>query len=81
MIKAWTAADEAAYQALAKERAERLEVQRKPVIRVVTSLVSFPKFREETVEHIADIFIQRADAIRDALEPFDSGVRVSESPI
>lgn len=70
----WTTEDEAALNALTKRRAAVMEVHRHR-LKEVLAQVSAPKFTED--ERV-DAAMRYADALRDALLPFDSGVRAAQ---
>ena len=71
----WTKLDEAMLNEL-QERKAAFELARiRPVIEMVCKV--HPKITDygAVIQEIADRMIEHADMIRDALAPFDSGVR------
>lgn len=66
----WTRQQEQQFQALAAARAEALKEMEKPVVAIVD------KMRRHHYDHMVSFLKEHADEIRDALEPFDSGVRL-----
>jgi hypothetical protein len=67
----WTAKDEALLLELTERKARLMLENREPVAKLVTELPS----RGLAHDTVTDWAISNADALRDALEPFDSGVR------
>lgn len=68
----WTAADEAALHELT-ERKQRIMSERRGEVHKVAELVYFHNM---LIDELTDALIANADALRDALAPFDSGVRL-----
>ena len=77
----WTNQDESN---IARVRAELSDLENRrqyavyTVEQAVMPLVQADCFRNGTVNQIALILIANADQLRDALAPFDTGVRVQE---
>lgn len=68
----WTHSEEHQLQQLLQRKKELMEKNTKPLV----ELVSTTGLRHETSdENIAELLMAHADQFRDALEPFDSGVR------
>lgn len=77
----WSAQDELNLRHLEHSLAELKERRasaHEAVKRSVVGLVQTVGFRNGSVDFISGVLIDNAEAIRDALAPFDSGVRVSE---
>jgi hypothetical protein len=70
----WTNDDEARLQELV-ERKRRIVEQNSEPIKVLASTFGLEGFGVSDVGVLVRWMIENADAIRDALEPFDSGVR------
>ncbi|NWF45429.1 hypothetical protein F3K02_09240 [Hydrogenophaga sp. D2P1] len=66
----WTFQDEHKLQVLLKRKTETTERNMKPLVLIARLLDT-----DSTDEKLAESLAQYADALRDALEPFDSGVR------
>ncbi len=77
----WSKRDEYDLQDLLKRKAAFDVVNREPVLEVVKKLRALVgvKADPQKDESVATGLINMADAIRDALAPFDSGVRVAQS--
>ena len=69
----WTQQDEAKLRAAQATVAE-LQGRRSEALRGLADALRFAGIKEGSVDQL----IKHADAIRDALEPFDSGVRLAE---
>jgi hypothetical protein len=70
MIKeTWTQRDEALFQESVTRRQRVMEMNRAPVMSAARALACLSQ------SDIADMLIANADSIRDALAPYDSGVR------
>lgn len=70
MIKeTWTQRDEALFQESVTRRQRVMEMNRAPVMVAARALTGLSQ------SDIADMLIANADSIRDALAPYDSGVR------
>lgn len=69
MKKKWTQQQEQMFQALTKEREEALAEMEAPLKDLAERLSQISQ------DNLAYYLKSRADEIRDALEPFDSGVR------
>lgn len=85
MKATWTPADEAQFQALAKQRDE-IRGRNESAVRIVAASIrrtvaeknptpSSAASDTELTSELARAMILHADSIRDALAPFDSGVR------
>ena len=74
----WTAQDEAQLQQTLARKAEILSKTREPLVNTIELMIVKHDIRHRELPDIADVFIDYADQIRDALQPFDSGVRVQE---
>lgn len=73
-IPTWTQGDEADLQSMLKRKSEFMSKTREPVIIAVRMIRhTLGRVYNETQE--VDALITHAEAIRDALAPFDSGVR------
>jgi len=72
----WSQADEAAYNEMVARR-DRVLAARRIGVESVVDTFACPELVKEV---LVDWLIQNADAVRDALKPYDSGVRVAESP-
>lgn len=72
----WSQADEVAYNEMG-ERRDRVLAARRIGVESVVDTFACP---EPVKEVLVDWLIQNADAVRDALKPYDSGVRVAEKP-
>ena len=74
----WSKRDEYDLQDLLKRKAAFDAVNREPVLKVVKKLRALvgAKADPQKDESVATGLINMADAIRDALAPFDSGVRI-----
>lgn len=70
-MKKWTQQQEQRFQALAKEREEALAEMEEPLRRICSAAAGIS---ERNLFHFLKA---NADEIRDALEPFDSGVRLN----
>lgn len=71
----WTLRDQADLEELQRRKDEFFEKNRRPVIDVAAKIICGRHTDEFTV---ADKMIEHAEAIRDALAPFDSGTRAVE---
>lgn len=74
-IPRWTQGDENDLQSMIKRKTEFMSNTRKPVSAVVRA-IGQTLGGAWTEAQMVDALITNADAIRDALAPFDSGVRV-----
>lgn len=74
---AWTPADEKLLQSLTEQKAEFYRVKTEPVRDL---FVNAPWLRQGSskTDEIIEWAIAHADSLRDALLPFDSGVRPSK---
>lgn len=72
----WSQADEAAYNEMGARR-DRVLAARRIGVEGVVDTFAYPELVKEV---LVDWLIQNADAVRDALKPYDSGVRVAEKP-
>lgn len=70
----WTAKDEASLQELNERKARIMEENREP-LRILAA--ALPTTHTNDIEDVVDWMISNAEAMRDALEPFDSGIRGS----
>jgi hypothetical protein len=71
----WTHQDEAELQRLTKRKAETIAKNMKPLDALAK------KLNTSSDESLAESLAEHADELRDALEPFDSGIRcVAEAP-
>lgn len=71
MNETWTPREEDIFTEM-EARRERVMLARKtPVIAIAAQLTDL------TLDEIADYLIEHADSIRDALNPYDSGVRAA----
>jgi len=71
----WTNQDEAELQRLLKRKNETIAKNMKPLLALAAHLDT------TSPEDLADDLAAHADELRDALEPFDSGIRcVAEAP-
>ena len=70
----WTSKDEAALNELVERKRRIMEENREPVRRALQRMATLIS---DVDEGVVDEFIANADAFRDALEPFDSGMRPS----
>lgn len=66
--QSWTKADQAALDELTARKERVMLEQREPLIEVVNRMPA-------KSQALVDWLIHNADAVRDALQPFDSGVR------
>ena len=73
----WTLDDEATLVALQARREHFISTARQPVFDAVAQMWPATARTSEQAE-LVDTFIKHADAIRDALAPFDSGVRAEQ---
>lgn len=76
-VKPWTPQDEATLKSMRREL-ESLEARRNHAGKALHATVATAfgrDYAEPTIEHIAEGLAHHADSIRDALAPFDSGVR------
>ncbi len=79
----WTPADELSLQTLTERKTRFMEVSRAPIEMIVlgltppnlTELNRFPVKEHALRKYMVEMMINNADEIRDALAPFDSGVR------
>lgn len=69
----WSAADEREFQSLSERRGRIMTERRAALDRVVAAL--HPHHSHDDRAKLAEAMISRADDVRDALEPYDSGVR------
>jgi len=74
----WTQDDENDLQSMVKRKADFQSHSRKPVIDAVQR-IRHTLGAVHNEAQLVDEFINNADSIRDALAPFDSGVRVAPS--
>lgn len=74
----WTSHDEALLLELT-ERKQRIMEERRGAVRQIVQRADYERWvlgpQEVDVEAVTDSLIAAADALRDALAPFDSGVR------
>jgi hypothetical protein len=83
--KVWSPSDEEAFQRLAREREEIRGAHEAGVRLVASSVLSTMQRITEGEPTLAGnvalgrAMIQHAESVRDALKPFDSGVRVGEA--
>lgn len=70
----WTRGDEYALQELQARKQRVFAARRRPVESIVSAMLSV---RTEDQQFTVDWLISNADIVRDALKPFDSGVRVA----
>lgn len=70
-MERWTHSDEAALRKMQERKKRILEASKKPLYDLVLRL----RLDHSANHEILDILVTNADAFRDALEPFDSGVR------
>ena len=73
----WSPMDERVFTEMAQRRERVKKTQMAPVLDIASEIVSLARISvdlETMSKHLAD----NADLIRDALEPFDSGVRVKK---
>ena len=70
----WSQSDEAAYNEMVARR-DRVLAARRIGVEMVVDTFACPEVVKEV---LASWLIQNADAVRDALKPYDSGVRVAE---
>lgn len=81
----WSAREEAQLQELIERRRRIMEENREPVLVIVGTFRPDPdridgaNTLQEFHSQVADWLIANADALRDALEPFDSGVRAGSA--
>lgn len=78
-IKKWTPNDEAQLQRMLKQKAEFEFEALKPVGEIASDLAAFLHIRKWGATDIAKFLTEHADKLRDALAPFDSGVRSPSS--
>lgn len=74
-IKKWTPNDEAQLQRMLKQKAEFEFEALKPVSAIASDLAAFLHNRKWSATDITKFLTGRADELRDALAPFDSGER------
>lgn len=77
MADKWTSADEKEFGKL-QEKLTHMNARRAARGRQVREVVIRTKLNEGGTDDIVTALIANADAFRDALEPFDSGVRVKD---
>lgn len=82
MKNQWTSRDQAELDALQKRKAAFETEARAPLNKLVADLGLHLGFEAPSLGptppypvRVVDVLIGRADALRDALEPFDSGIR------
>lgn len=75
----WSKRDEAVLQEMIRRKQAFELTARMPVHDVITRIRAALGAVFYGPDQMVDEFINNADAIRDALEPFDSGVRVAQS--
>ncbi len=73
----WTQDDENDLQSMINRRTEFMSKTRKPVIDAVQR-IRHTLGAVHNEAQLVDALIAHADAIRDALAPFDSGIRVAD---
>lgn len=69
----WGAADEAQFQRLQEQRTRVLDQRRRALDNTLQLTLNHLEDGER--KQIAELLIRDADSIRDALEPYDSGIR------
>lgn len=74
----WTTADQIALEKLQARRERVLTEQRKPVIEVSQLLVEDMP-RQPLPADVADVLIQHAERVIDALKPYDSNTRAEKA--
>lgn len=75
----WSNRDEAELSELQKRRQAFIDTNKPAVRKAVIACYDGLENQPVRLEGIVNIWIDNADAIRDALAPFDSGVRVAQS--
>jgi hypothetical protein len=70
----WSPKDQAKLQELQQRKAEHDAINLKRLVAVVECFGCIGN--TTTPEEVAEVLIANADAVRDALAPYDSGVRV-----
>lgn len=87
----WTAADEARLQELTERKARIMTEARQPLLQLIFTVLADWHRQSDSVQQntledpdalkgwVAEQLIGNADALRDALAPFDSGVRPGRS--
>lgn len=71
----WTQEDERRFNEMAVRRGMVLGKRREAVERAANHA---NLYGAETTDHLVELLIANADVLRDALHPYDSGVRVLE---
>lgn len=86
----WTPEDEARFVELARKRERIQGLMRSAVLNVALKLTEKPTFApplpgttptmpQSEADRLTDRMIANADALRDALQPYDSGVRPAQA--
>lgn len=78
-IKKWTPNDEEQLQRMLKQKAEFEFEALKPVGEIASDLAAFLHNRKWGATDITKFLTGHADELRDALAPFDSGIRAAPS--
>lgn len=73
----WTPMDEHVFIEMAQRRERVKQAQMAPVLDIASEIISLAR-DALNVETMARHLAENADSIRDALAPFDSGVRVQK---
>lgn len=73
-MSTWTSADQAQLQELLDRKSDFVNRHRHAVVNAATLVCG-----ESNGTYLVDRFIRHADVIRDALAPFDSGVRPAKA--
>lgn len=73
-IKKWTPNDEAQLQRLLQAKTEFEKTAKKPLLELMHDLMDRLNGAWQYAD-LVEVMIDRADDLRDALAPFDSGVR------
>lgn len=73
----WTQEDERRFNEMAVRRKLVLSKRREAVERAANHA---DLFGAVTTDNLVDLLIANADMLRDALQPFDSGIRVADQP-
>lgn len=73
----WTQEDERRFNEMTVRRSLVLSKKREAVERAAKHANLFGAV---TTENLVDLLIANADMLRDALKPFDSGIRVADRP-
>lgn len=73
----WTQEDERRFNEMAVRRGMVLGSRREAVERAANHA---NLYGAETTDHLVELLIANADILRDALHPYDSGIRVVNQP-